>query len=42
MHNFDAAITRDDAGLKLFDDLLAPFGGRTKPVMAHLVAPTAL
>src|SRR5579862_1544670 len=34
---FDAAITRDDAGRKLFDDLLALFGGRTKPVMAHLV-----
>jgi BlaI family penicillinase repressor len=36
-HIFDAAITRDDAGRKLFDDLLALFGGRTKPVMAHLV-----
>jgi BlaI family transcriptional regulator, penicillinase repressor len=34
---FEAAITRDDAGRKLFDDLLALFGGRTKPVMAHLV-----
>ena len=34
---FDAAITRDDAGRKLFDDLLVLFGGRTKPVMAHLV-----
>ncbi len=34
---FDAAITRDDAGRKLFDDLLALFGGQTKPVMAHLV-----
>ena len=34
---FDAAITRDDAGRKLFDDLLALFGGKTKPVMAHLV-----
>lgn len=34
---FDAAITRDDAGRRLFDDLLALFGGRTKPVMAHLV-----
>lgn len=34
---FDAAITRDDAGRKLFDDLLALFGGKTRPVMAHLV-----
>ncbi len=34
---FDAAITRDDAGRKLFSDLLALFGGRTQPVMAHLV-----
>ncbi len=34
---FDAAITRDDAERKLIDDLLALFGGRTKPVMAHLV-----
>jgi BlaI family penicillinase repressor len=34
---FDAAITRDDAQRRLIDDLLALFGGRTKPVMAHLV-----
>jgi BlaI family transcriptional regulator, penicillinase repressor len=34
---FGAAITRDDAERKLIDDLLAFFGGRTKPVMAHLV-----
>ena len=34
---FEAAITRDDAGRRLFDDLRALFGGRTKPVMAHLV-----
>ena len=34
---FDAAISRDDAGRRLIDDLLALFGGRTKPVMAHLV-----
>lgn len=36
-HIFEAAITRDDAGRRLFDDLRALFGGRTKPVMAHLV-----
>src|SRR5215472_19377465 len=34
---FAAAVSRDDAGRKLIDDLLALFGGRTKPVMAHLV-----
>jgi BlaI family transcriptional regulator, penicillinase repressor len=34
---FDAAISRDDAGQRLIDDVLALFGGRTKPVMAHLV-----
>src|ERR1700749_1650592 len=34
---FDAAITRGDAGRRLIDELLALFGGRTKPVMAHLV-----
>jgi predicted transcriptional regulator len=33
---FDAAISRDDAGRRLMDDALALFGGRTKPVMAHL------
>lgn len=34
---FDAAISRDEAGRKLIDDLLSLFGGRGKPVMAHLV-----
>jgi BlaI family penicillinase repressor len=34
---FDAAISREEAGRKLIDDLLALFGGRGKPVMAHLV-----
>lgn len=34
---YDAVITRDDAGRRLFDDLLELFGGKTKPVMAHLV-----
>ncbi len=34
---FEAAISRDDAGRKLFDDLRALFGGGTKPVMAHLI-----
>ncbi len=34
---FDAAISRGEAQRKLVDELLALFGGRTKPVMAHLV-----
>ncbi|HWC96950.1 MAG TPA: BlaI/MecI/CopY family transcriptional regulator [Candidatus Sulfopaludibacter sp.] len=34
---FDAAITRDQAQKRLIDELLSLFGGRTKPVMAHLV-----
>ena len=34
---FAAAVSRDAAGRKLIDDLLALFGGRTKPVMAQLV-----
>jgi predicted transcriptional regulator len=34
---FEAAISRDDAGRKLIDEVLAWFGGQPKPVMAHLV-----
>jgi predicted transcriptional regulator len=34
---FDAVISRDEAQVRLIDDLLALFGGRTKPVMAHFV-----
>ncbi|HEY4084936.1 MAG TPA: BlaI/MecI/CopY family transcriptional regulator [Bryobacteraceae bacterium] len=34
---FDAAISREEAGGKLVDELLSLFGGRTKPVMAHLI-----
>lgn len=34
---FEAAVSRDDAGRRLMDEVLALFGGRTKPVMAHLV-----
>lgn len=36
-HVFEAAISRDVAQRKLIDDLLALFGGRTQPVMAHLI-----
>ncbi len=36
-HIFAATISRSSAQSKLIDDLLALFGGRTQPVMAHLV-----
>ena len=36
-HIFEAAISRGAAQRRLIDDLLALFGGRTQPVMAHLI-----
>ena len=36
-HIFEPAVSRDAAQGRLIDDLLALFGGRTQPVMAHLV-----
>jgi len=36
-HIFEAAISRDDAQRRLIDELLALFGGRPQPVMAHLI-----
>jgi predicted transcriptional regulator len=36
-HIFEAAVSRDSAQSTLIDDLLALFGGRTQPVMAHLI-----
>jgi predicted transcriptional regulator len=36
-HIFEAAISRNAAQRRLIDDLLALFGGRTQPVMAHLI-----
>jgi predicted transcriptional regulator len=36
-HIFEAAVSRDAAQKKLIDDLLALFGNRTQPVMAHLI-----
>src|SRR5579884_3084296 len=36
-HVFEAAVSRDGAQGRLIDDLLALFGGRTQPVMAHLI-----
>ncbi|HEY3738915.1 MAG TPA: BlaI/MecI/CopY family transcriptional regulator [Bryobacteraceae bacterium] len=34
---FAASVSREQAGRKLIDEVLALFGGRTKPVMAQLV-----
>jgi BlaI family transcriptional regulator, penicillinase repressor len=36
-HIFEAAISRNAAQRRLIDDLLAFFGGRPQPVVAHLV-----
>ena len=36
-HIFEPSISRDAAQRRLIDDLLAIFGGRTQPVMAHLI-----
>ena len=37
-HIFEAAISRASAQRRLIDELLAFFGGRSQPVMAHLIA----
>jgi BlaI family transcriptional regulator, penicillinase repressor len=36
-HLFAACVTREEAQRSVIDDLLSYFGGRTQPVMAHLV-----
>jgi predicted transcriptional regulator len=36
-HVFEAAVSRAAAQRRLIDDLIALFGGRTQPVMAHLI-----
>ena len=36
-HIFEAAISRASAQRRLLDELLAFFGGRSQPVMAHLI-----
>ncbi len=36
-HIFEAAVSRDAAQTRLIDDLLGLFGGRTQPMMAHLI-----
>src|SRR5580692_7596960 len=34
---FEAAVSREAAERKLIDDLLDLFGGRSRPIMAHLI-----
>jgi BlaI family transcriptional regulator, penicillinase repressor len=34
---FEATVSRQAAERRLIDDLLSLFGGRTRPVMAHLI-----
>ncbi len=36
-HIFEAAVTRDAANRRLIDEVLALFGGRIQPVMAHWI-----
>jgi BlaI family transcriptional regulator, penicillinase repressor len=36
-HIFEAVVSRHAAQGRLIDDLLGMFGGRTQPVMAHLI-----
>ncbi len=36
-HIFEAVVSRKAASGRLIDELLSLFGGRTQPVMAHLV-----
>src|SRR5579884_1837280 len=36
-HIFEAVVSREAAQRRLIDDLLGLFGGRTQPVMAHLI-----
>jgi predicted transcriptional regulator len=36
-HIFAPAVSREAAQRRLIDDMLALFGGRSQPVMAHLI-----
>lgn len=36
-HMFAPAVSRDAAQRRLVDDLLALFGGRSRPVMVHMI-----
>jgi len=39
---FEAAVSREGAQRRLVDELLSVFGGRSRPIMAHLVDSGAL
>ncbi len=39
---FEAAISREAAQRRLVDELLSLFGGRSRPIMAHLIDSGAL
>lgn len=36
-HIFEAVVSRGDTQTRLIDELLSLFGGRTQPVMTHLI-----
>jgi predicted transcriptional regulator len=36
-HIFEAVVSRNAAQRRLIDDLVGFFGGRTQPIMAHLI-----
>jgi BlaI family transcriptional regulator, penicillinase repressor len=36
-HLFEAAVSRDAVQRRLVDDLLAMFGGQSRPVVSHLI-----
>ena len=36
-HVFEAVVTREAAQRRVIDDLLGYFGGRSQPLMAHLI-----
>jgi BlaI family penicillinase repressor len=36
-HIFQATVSKQSAQRRLIDDLLGLFGGRSQPVMAHLI-----
>ncbi|HEV8145503.1 MAG TPA: BlaI/MecI/CopY family transcriptional regulator, partial [Bryobacteraceae bacterium] len=36
-HIFEAVVSRNAAQRRMIDDLLSFFGGRSQPVMAHLI-----
>jgi predicted transcriptional regulator len=36
-HIFESVISRDSAQRRLVDELLAVFGGRTQPLISHLI-----